>query len=84
MAKRGEYSFGPAGARLWTAISKDYVLEPHEQALLVQLCRTIDTAEDLQARWIRRAPSRGPGLRAAGRTRCCLSCGCNALLPRSW
>jgi hypothetical protein len=49
MAKRGEYSFGPAGTRLWTAVTKDHLLEAHERALLVELCRTIDTAETLQA-----------------------------------
>src|SRR5688572_15799259 len=40
---------GPAGRRLWDAITRDYELEEHELSLLRQAVRVIDTCTDLQA-----------------------------------
>jgi hypothetical protein len=39
---------GASGRRLWKSVLTDYELEQHEEALLVQACRTADTLEDLQ------------------------------------
>src|SRR3954471_20307218 len=40
---------GPAGRRLWDAISREYELEEHELVLLRQAVRVADTCTDLQA-----------------------------------
>ena len=40
---------GPAGRRLWDAISREYELEEHELVLLRQAVRVVDTCADLQA-----------------------------------
>lgn len=41
--------FGPAGAKLWTDVLDALVLDAHEERLLVELCRTADTLDALQA-----------------------------------
>ena len=40
---------GPAGRRLWDAITREYELEEHELVLLRQVVRVADTCTDLQA-----------------------------------
>jgi hypothetical protein len=40
---------GPAGRRLWEAISRGFELEEHELVLLRQAVRVADTCTDLQA-----------------------------------
>jgi hypothetical protein len=40
---------GPAGRRLWEAISREYELAEHELVLLRQAVRVADTCTDLQA-----------------------------------
>ena len=40
---------GPAGRRLWEAITREYELEEHELVLLRQAVRVADTCTDLQA-----------------------------------
>ena len=40
---------GPAGRRLWDAISREYELAEHELVLLRQAVRVADTCTDLQA-----------------------------------
>ena len=40
---------GPAGRRLWDAITHEYELAEHELALLRQAVRVADTCTDLQA-----------------------------------
>ncbi len=40
---------GPAGRRLWEAISREYEMEEHELVLLRQAVRVADTCTDLQA-----------------------------------
>jgi hypothetical protein len=40
---------GPAGRRLWDALTDDYELEEHELVLLRQAVRVADTCTDLQA-----------------------------------
>ena len=40
---------GPAGRRLWDAISREFQLEEHELVLLRQAVRVTDTCTDLQA-----------------------------------
>ena len=40
---------GPAGRRLWEAISREYELQEHELVLLRQAVRVADTCTDLQA-----------------------------------
>ena len=40
---------GPAGRRLWDALTGDYELEEHELVLLRQAVRVADTCTDLQA-----------------------------------
>jgi hypothetical protein len=40
---------GPAGRRLWDAISREFELEEHELVLLRQAVRVADTCTDLQA-----------------------------------
>jgi hypothetical protein len=40
---------GPAGRRLWDAISREYELQEHELVLLRQAVRVVDTCTDLQA-----------------------------------
>jgi hypothetical protein len=40
---------GPAGRRLWDAISREFELQEHELVLLRQAVRVTDTCTDLQA-----------------------------------
>lgn len=37
------------GRRLWQSVTAAYVLEQHEEAMLVQACRTVDTIDALDA-----------------------------------
>lgn len=39
-----------AGRRLWASISSEYELDEHELALLVEIVRTVDLCEELEAR----------------------------------
>src|SRR6185295_8156943 len=36
-----------SGLKLWTAVTKDYELDEHESALLLQACRTLDVIDAL-------------------------------------
>jgi hypothetical protein len=38
-----------SGLKLWTSILKDYELDEHESALLLQACRTLDVIDALEA-----------------------------------
>jgi hypothetical protein len=39
---------GPAGFKVWQAVNDEYELSQHEAALLKEICRTIDSIDDLQ------------------------------------
>ncbi len=41
--------FGAAGAKLWADVTDALVLDAHEERLLLELCRTADTCDALQA-----------------------------------
>jgi P27 family predicted phage terminase small subunit len=38
-----------AGKRLWRAVTGEFELSEYEAGLLLQMCRTVDTLDDLQA-----------------------------------
>jgi hypothetical protein len=40
---------GEAGRSIWSAVQADYVLETHEERLLLELCRTADLLERLES-----------------------------------
>ena len=40
---------GVAGARIWSAVSDEYELEEHESAMLLEMARTVDLLEALDA-----------------------------------
>jgi len=49
MAKRPPAGLGPSGRALWRGIMADYGLAPHEAAILVQCCRTVDRLDAIEA-----------------------------------
>jgi hypothetical protein len=40
---------GNAGSRLWRALASEFVLEVHEELLLIQACRTVDRLDSMAA-----------------------------------
>ena len=46
--KKPQGMFGAAGSALWDSVTDVLVLDAHEQQLLIELCRTADTCQQLQ------------------------------------
>jgi hypothetical protein len=40
-------TLGPAGSHLWETTTATYTMEPHEERLLLEACRTLDNLDDL-------------------------------------
>jgi hypothetical protein len=40
--------FGSAGLKVWQQVTDEYELDQHELALLREICRTLDSLDDLQ------------------------------------
>lgn len=49
MAEKAPTGLRAAGKRLWDAVLKDYELEEHERAMLVEACRSLDLLDQLDA-----------------------------------
>lgn len=49
MTTRARAGLGPSGRALWRGIHRDYGLASHEQAILVQCCRTVDRLDAIEA-----------------------------------
>lgn len=47
---------GPAAARVWRAVLRDFELAEHELALLTQVVRTVDCCETLEATVLAEGP----------------------------
>ena len=50
--RRAPSGLGKAGHRLWRDINAEFGLAPHEAAILVQCCRTVDRLDVIEAELI--------------------------------
>jgi CelD/BcsL family acetyltransferase involved in cellulose biosynthesis len=48
-ARRAPSGLGASGRALWRDINREYGLAPHESAILVQVCRTVDRLDAIEA-----------------------------------
>lgn len=46
-APKAPAGLGRAGSALWSAVTTEYELEPHEERLLLEMCRTADQLDAL-------------------------------------